>query len=384
MASQLQLSRETALYLHQDGVYWRLPVLNGFSFSQTTSTTEVVINEMEDVTGISRRGRSMFTDAFNPAEWSFQMYARPASVSGVGGFAVDEALWANFVAINQYTHAGTSWSKATTRSTSDNSVTFDFSESNRTLLGSFDLYFVLGGCASTDLSYAAADGQTIYKISDCVANSATMSFDIDGIATTEWGGFGALIEEQATLDLTAATVITTGTQDTDNFIRNRLTTLSITTLSQNQDANAGNEFAQEYQMALTGGSITFENGITFLTPEEICRVNQPVGHVTGTRSISGNFTCYLDAGTNSSGNSTSADLFDDLATAVNVSTNRFNLVFDVGGASQTPKLVFDIPQAHLEIPTHQIDDIISLETNFHALPSDISETDECTIKYVGA
>ena len=35
-----------------------------------------------------------------------------------------------------------------------------------------------------------------------------------------------------------------------------------------------------------------------------------------------------------------------------------------------------MPQCHLEVPTHAIDDVISLETNFHALPSAIDETDE--------
>jgi hypothetical protein len=39
---------------------------------------------------------------------------------------------------------------------------------------------------------------------------------------------------------------------------------------------------------------------------------------------------------------------------------------------------------HLEVPTHSIDDVISLEVNFHALGTDISSTDEIAIKYIGA
>ena len=34
---------------------------------------------------------------------------------------------------------------------------------------------------------------------------------------------------------------------------------------------------------------------------------------------------------------------------------------------------------HLEVPTHSIDDVISLETNFHALPSTIGGTNEITL-----
>ena len=37
--------------------------------------------------------------------------------------------------------------------------------------------------------------------------------------------------------------------------------------------------------------------------------------------------------------------------------------------------------AHIEIPTHSIDDVISLETNFQALPSAIDDTDEVVLTY---
>ena len=39
---------------------------------------------------------------------------------------------------------------------------------------------------------------------------------------------------------------------------------------------------------------------------------------------------------------------------------------------------------HLEVPTHSMDEIISLETNFHALGTDIQSADEIALKYVGA
>ena len=38
----------------------------------------------------------------------------------------------------------------------------------------------------------------------------------------------------------------------------------------------------------------------------------------------------------------------------------------------------------LEIPTHSIEDVISMEVNFHGLGTDIADTDEVTIKYLGA
>jgi hypothetical protein len=42
-----------------------------------------------------------------------------------------------------------------------------------------------------------------------------------------------------------------------------------------------------------------------------------------------------------------------------------------------------LPTCHLEVPTHSIDDIVSLETNFHALPTSVDGTDEITMEFVG-
>ena len=108
----------------------------------------------------------------------------------------------------------------------------------------------------------------------------------------------------------------------------------------------------------------------------------PIGHVTGTRSVSGSFTCYLTEDT--SATNASADFFDDLRGITNVVTNSFALVFKIGGASGTPRLELNMPTCHLEIPTHSVEDVISLETNFMALPTTIAGTDEATIIYHGA
>ena len=77
MAATIQLSRNTHVYMEKSGVYWKIPVLDGYSFSQATATTEVTLNEMSDANLNSNRGRAMFTNALDPAEWSFSTYARP-------------------------------------------------------------------------------------------------------------------------------------------------------------------------------------------------------------------------------------------------------------------------------------------------------------------
>ena len=125
--------------------------------------------------------------------------------------------------------------------------------------------------------------------------------------------------------------------------------------------------------------------MTFLTPETIGSVNVPLGHVTGARSVSGSFSCYLALDT-SSNNGTSTDFFADLTTtaARNKVVNKFATTFKIGGASAAPRLEVAFPTAHFEIPSHSIEDVISLETTFQALPSTIDNTNEVTLKYVGA
>lgn len=360
--ADLHFSRNTKVYLEQNGNIWEIPVLDGYSFSQATNATEITLNEMSDSSGTSRRARNMFTDSYAPAEWSFSSYMRPNN-----GSVVEEPLWANFVANNAYTAGTSTWAAGV--SASAPSTTFDFDDSNKTVLGTFNLYFVMGACGISPATFASASQDvTIYKLEDCVANSASIDFDIDGIATINWSGFGKIISEEATFDASAA--IDTGVSSTSNFIRNRLTSLTAVSSISGSSVN--------YSLVLTGGNITFENNISYLTPETLCTVNQPLGHVTGTRSVSGSFTCYLNGAADSS-----ADLFEDIIEATSTVTNSFALSFTIGGAT-APKVVVSLPQCHLEVPTHSIEDVISLETTFHALPSTMSETDEATIVYTGA
>ena len=386
-APQLQLARDTHVYAEKDGYFWKVPVLDGFSFSQSNATTEVTLSEMAGANNSSRRGRKLFTDAFEPAEWNLQMYARPYDSTGpVVSGSTDEVLWSNFVNAGAYTHGSRSFLGGVEKVASATQMDIDFDESNVAALKTFNLFFVLGACGTLASAYNAGPGndQTIYKVANAVCNSVSMDFDIDGILTLDWSGLGTLITEETAMPAAASGnwydyIIDDGIAHSEaNFIRNRLTTLGVAT------AGPVAPFAEtSYELTLTGGNISFENNITFLTPEELCVVNQPIGNVTGTRNISGSFTCYLNAGDTVSGAGTSADLFDDLASGTGVVTNSAALTFSIGGGA-APKVVVNIPTAHLEIPTHSIEDVISLEVNFHALPGDLDETNEATLEYHNA
>jgi len=362
----LHFSRDTKVFCKQGSNVWELPVLDGFSFSQATNASEITLNEMESTAGVSRRARQMFNDSYAPAEWSFSTYARPNSA----GHCAEECLWANFVANNSFTpgspaSAAGTWTAGVT--VSSNTHTYDFDDSNKAALGTFDLFFVLGATSDADNNFTTGTDLTVYKIEGCVGNEVSIDFDIDGIATLNWSGFGKIITEEASFD--ASTALDRSITSTSNFIRNRLTSLEI--------ASSVSGSAVTYALTLTGGNITFSNNITFLTPETLGIVNQPLGHVTGTRSISGNFTCYLDTASDKS-----RDLFEHVIEATTTVTNSFDMAFNIGGGS-APKLVVDIPTAHLEVPTHSIDDVISVEANFHALPSSIDGTNEATVAYTG-
>jgi len=375
MADDLFFSRDTRVVVSDGTVYWEIPVLDGFSFSQATNTSEISLAEMSSaVSGNkSRRGRRMFNDSYAPAEWSFSTYARPfkSVADAAGGWdknsaqahAVEEVLWAALVGNGAFTLGGSgansAWSADQGMANSASQLTIDFADADVASLKELDIYFIMG-----QGPYNAAT-HTVYKIEGCVVNSAGMDFDIEGITTINWSGFGKLITEQGS---NPTANVTEGVSSTSNFIRNRLTTLAVT------HAATGN-FVATYNLTLTGGSLNFENNLTYITPETLGVINQPFAAVTGTLNIGGSFTCYL--GNHSGG---SADLFEDLIESTSAITNDFNLVFNIGGTS-APNIQVTLPTCHLEVPTHSIEDIISLETTFHALPSTIDATDEATIIY---
>lgn len=136
-----------------------------------------------------------------------------------------------------------------------------------------------------------------------------------------------------------------------------------------------------YNLVLTGGSFTVENNISYLTPEELGLVNAPLANITGARSISGSLTCYLD---NDEASSKSGELFSDLVSDTTTVRNIFDMSVNVGGeTASTPRVAFDLPTAHLEIPVVNVEDLLTLEITFHGQVSsgNVDNTDEATIIY---
>ncbi len=379
-------SRDTKLFITFDGRNYEIPILDGYSFSQAANPTEINLSEAATAAGVTRRGRKIFNNSYAPAEFSFQTHMRPfakaggtlgegGSVAGtVGdGWATEAVLWGlfNSRAVNQDNGNIDDGDTNTVSAAANGTMNVTFSESNRVLLGEATYTFVVNEATTT--------GGINYQITNGVLNEASIDFDLEGLATISWSGMGSTLTETTTggtdnapLVRTATNCIYEGVDATNNFIANKLTTVTLDpTNSQTGLPDAA------YTIALTGGNITFSNNISFLTPEELSVINTPFRHVTGARSISGSLTCYLDeAGAHS------ADLFQDLSEATSLLTNEFALNVSVGGAT-APKAVFSLPRAHLGVPTHSIEDIISLEITFDALPSDFDSADEASITYTG-
>jgi hypothetical protein len=539
MADKLYFSRDAKLYVELtdiDGDFqglWEIPILDGFSFSQSTNQSEIGLNEMESTAGISRRGRRLFTDSLAPAEWSFSTYVRPTNRGSNKMHLVDQVLWAAMAGADEFGGTGVTNTTTTiegdyTRSTnpvngvggtsglvydevgatlpSDSTATgglLGFQNSNRSTLPQMTLYFVF----ETD-----PDEPMVYKLSNSIVNECSIDFDIDGIATANWSGFAKEVEDLKSLGLVAVAssepsvvqdkvwlnsgsdlklyvpvdsggkpvgsaavhdayypAISSGVTSTNNFIRNRLTQLSVrgrnpdvmegkpVTLTNVTNASSavitvgtghgvvvgdtisfsgivddntsGNNDLQAalngvnhtvtavsstsitistdtssldgyssggivhtgiYNFTLTGGNITISNNVTYLVPEELGTINKPIEGVTGSRSIGGNFTCYLvfdDTGSDGDNTGASADFFSDLVDPTKGLTkvvNDFDVTFKVGGTvSGQPRINMNFPKVHIDVPTHSIEDVIALETNFGAYTNDFDTVDEFNLEVFG-
>jgi len=304
------------------------------------------------------------------------------------------------------------------------STTINFGQSNRSTLGECNLYFVMETSATNPM---------VYKLQNAAFNEASLDFEVDGIATINWSGFakniidmqssttaGSSVTVQTTKTISgnsstgsafaAGDVVLyssdglklgvvqssssanfakdTGVDSTATFIRNRLTQLLVSTSDTTAFPNASIAGGTgSYSLTLTGGNITISNNISYLVPEELGAVNIPIEHVTGGRTASGSFTCYLTFDADKQG--TSVDLFNDMTApgaglGLEKVVNDFAVTFQVGGAvSGQPRLDVTIPKCHINVPAHSIEDVISVETNFAAYTDEFNVANEIELTYHG-
>ncbi len=330
---------------------FEIQVLDGFAFSQNTNQETVTINEA-GATPV--RGQRSFNTSLAPVDFSMSTYIRPRKDTNV--LAEESGLWGALSS-----SSGNGWTAGASFST------VAFTNSNAHQLQKFGLIVIL-------------DNVT-YVIDDCVLGQATIDFGIDAIATVQWTGQGKTLRKLGTNGTAAAgtfggglTGAYTEKNTTAGYIANKLSTATV--------ASGGTT----YTVPLTGGSITINNNVTYLTPANLGVVNQPATYFTGTRAISGTINAYLKTG---AATDTGALLAAMLADTSNVQPN-FDVQVAIGGSANSLKVELLMPTSMLTIPSVDVQQVVSTAINFTAQGStsgaagdsyDITQPNELTVKY---
>lgn len=334
---------------------YEIQVLDGFSFSQNTNTETITLNEA----GASPvRGQRSFNTSLAPVDFSFSTYIRPEKVTNV--IAEESPLWGLLVGNTITSNNG--WSAAL----NPTSATLNLGNSNVNQLPKAGLLMVI-------------DNVT-YAIDNIALNQATIDFGIDQIATIQWAGFGSAIRQLATNVIASGGAFSAGVtgnylakNTAADFITNKLSTATLTGTVPTVTVRT---------IAITGGSLVYNNNITFLTPNNIAVVNKPITYFTGSRSITGSLTAYLKTG--------GTDVGDLLSTMLSNTSNtetRFAIVVDIGGTVSTnPRVKLNMPTCTLQIPTVDVQQVVSTTLNFTAQgftasAYDLGATNELDIAY---
>ena len=409
-----------------DANTFRLGVLDGYSFSQGSDSTDVTISEAG---AAPNRGSKRFNDSLPPAEWSFGTYVRPfrhgaSSYRANDTFdCVENIMWAALSGVGLPNAAeATAGAGVFVSTTTEKGSLCNFTESDVHELMKLNIFFALEN--------------TTYRLNQAQVNQAEIDFSIDGIAQITWSGNATTIDQvvegiedpSKAVEFTAADIAlaqlntntqaatdhdsfteefsyvdTTGPSDAD-YLRNKLSSLYLNTALQGGGKASQGLDAKNYAINITGGSLTIANNVTYVTPETIGVVDKPIGSFTGARVVSGSLTMYLDTKDNGSN-----ELLSDLAAATDMVSNAFDMRLfmgvpfsttsvgssDVAGSFHANDFGFDgtkvtsggvafsMPRAHLTVPTIEVGDLISASVEFAANGSSLLEGDELSVKYIG-
>jgi hypothetical protein len=353
-----------------------IQVLDGFTFSQNTNSDTVTIMEG----GVAPvRGQRAFNTSLAPVDFSFSSYIRPAFDDPNSlVIAEEDVLWNAISGTAAIGNANAGWVAGATYS----SASFAYSNAHQLL--KFGMIFIVD--------------QVAYAVDNCSLNQVTIDFGLDAIATAAWTGQGTTLRQLGNgITASAGTFGGTGLagvykvkNTTANYITNKLSTVALSLVKDLKDS-AGSTVAASgtsYTVAITGGSITINNNINYITPANLGTVNLPVTYYTGQRAITGTLNAYLKTGASETG---TGKLLSDMLTAATVTVEpMFAVAISIGGGSNPVKVVLDMPSAVLTIPTVDVQQVISTAINFTAQGStgsgnstvyDLTQTNDITVKY---
>jgi len=381
------------------GNTWKLEVLAGFAATSTSATQDITSLE----SGLSPdRSQQRFNTAINPVDWNIQVYIRPtganivaakdSSTAGTNtsGNSKPVADWYMWQALASSTLAAKKTQAAITE-VEEQSVwqtggklattvvaagtRVHASTSNFAIAPEYFMYFKLDN--------------VIYQVDKATVNSATVDAGIEDIAATTWSGFGTTMKELvgAPRDIAVATfggiknaggtavvanssaatltqkssyhpfntMNVAGTVSTNAFIKNRLSSIEF---HHKASASASDE---KFVFPVTSMNIEYTNNITYLTPEQISALNEPIGQFAGTRSITGSTTMYLRTG-----DLESAGFLRNISEDTRTNSAQTSNANVIVGGTVAPYLAFTMPAAQFSFPAIQTEDVISMSVDFMA------------------
>jgi hypothetical protein len=376
-----------------------IQVLDGFGFSQNTTSETVTLSE----TGQTPvRGQRSFNTQLDPVDFNMTTYIRPFNDSGTIT-AEESVLWNALFGVDPIGGTAPAWANGTAANPSAtppvtvSAATCDADSSNRHQLQRFGLIVIIDTAC--------------FLIDDCVLNTATLDFGIDAIASIQWAGQAKAIRQvagPATIgsgSFTGSGIFNASAfqqkTTTAAFIANKL---SVITLQKNLNGAATSTDNSYYNVPLTGGNLTISNNVSYLTPATLGIVNQPVTYFTGTRAISGSLTAYLRTGAGQNGSTnnvsttpagtdakTTAQLLNDLLASSTTDVDpAYRMSIAIGGSSATDRVELEMPGVVLTIPTIATEQVISTTINFTAQGTsgsgsstvfDLAGTNELKVRY---
>lgn len=258
---------------------------------------------------------------------------------------------------------------------------------------------------------------TLYTADNCALNQVSVDFGLDQIATAQWTGQGTALNHISNTVTTEASVGILGqtaaaygvgyfnipnlltefggaflSKNTKaSYIANKLSITKLKAVNDIKDSTGTAKISadDEFSLAITGGNFTINNNITYLTPNILNTVNKAVTYFVGTRAVTGNVTSYLKTG----GSNDCGVLIDGILDSTsNTIQPMFGFNIDIGGSS-APFIQITLPTVFLQVPTVDVQQIVSTTINFIAQGATVtsntqtfeaSKTNDAMIRYYAA
>jgi len=290
------------------------------------------------------------TDAWNPKTW----------VSGTNYLAVESTasyLKNRLSSVELYNEINTTPGYG--------EVTFD------TNINPTDAVEVTTGTATVDITVDGGTAQTISVDLSTVSSKQDLLREVNAQLT----GANATITASGNLRVTAVSEGTSSSMLIESGVTDLLDAFGANPVISAPVAGTGTR--SSYNIPITGGSLTINNNVTYLTPEELGVLNTSIGSFTGTRQINGELTAYLNTGAGNTGG-----LIYDLINSISADSTDFNLILRMGAVSASgARVEFEMTHAHITIPTINVEDVVSTTIGFSGLGQTLETPDELTISY---